>query len=192
MKSRRRTTYWRQTELEPGRDFLPEARREPVSKILTRPIFLNILIPDEPDRKRIWYPKINCKWQSGISIMRIQKSPFHNKFQNSTSDSFLADICALRAVRINLQRANKRNHTRKLYSPPGSTLHGYLSKISARSCQDLGKILAKIVTRYCQELQDAIVRSYQDSHVSKKSLTKKPNMARKILIRSSIWQEKSN
>ena len=63
---------------------------------------------------------------------------------------------------------------------PGSTLHGYLSKILARSCQDLGKILAKIVTRYCQELQDAMVRSYQESHVSKKNLTKKPNMARKI------------
>ena len=63
---------------------------------------------------------------------------------------------------------------------PGSTLHGYLIKILARSCQDLGKILAKIVTRYCQELQDAMVRSYQESHVSKKNLTKKPNMARKI------------
>ena len=63
---------------------------------------------------------------------------------------------------------------------PGSTLHGYLSKILARSCQDLGKILAKIVTRYCQELQDAMVRSYQESHVSKKNLTKKPNMERKI------------
>ena len=61
-----------------------------------------------------------------------------------------------------------------------STLHGYLIKILARSCQDLGKILAKIVTRYCQELQDAMVRSYQESHVSKKNLTKKPNMARKI------------
>ena len=53
-------------------------------------------------------------------------------------------------------------------------------KILARSCQDLGKILAKIVTRYCQELQDAMVRSYQESHVSKKNLTKKPNKARKI------------
>ena len=63
---------------------------------------------------------------------------------------------------------------------PGSTLHGYLSKILARSCQDLGKFLAKIVTRYCEELQDAMVRSYQESHVSKKNLTKKPNMARKI------------
>ena len=74
---------------------------------------------------------------------------------------------------------------------PGSTLHGYLNKILARSCQDLGKILAKIVTRYCQELQDAMVRSYQESHVSKKNLTKKPNMARKILLRSPIWREKS-
>ena len=75
---------------------------------------------------------------------------------------------------------------------PESTLHGYLSKILARSCQDLGKILAKIVTRYCQELQDAMVRSFQESHVSKKNLTKKPNMARKILLRSPIWHEKSD
>ena len=52
--------------------------------------------------------------------------------------------------------------------------------ILVRSWQDLGKFLAKIVTRYCQELQDAMVRSYQESHVSKKNLTKKPNMARKI------------
>ena len=75
---------------------------------------------------------------------------------------------------------------------PGSTLHGYLSKILARSCQDLGKILAKIVTRYCQELQYAMVRSYQESHVSKTNFTKKLNIARKILLRSPIWQEKSN
>ena len=53
--------------------------------------------------------------------------------------------------------------------------------ILVRSWQDdLGKKLAKIVTRYCQELQDAMVRSYQERHVSKKNLTKKPNMARKI------------
>ena len=64
--------------------------------------------------------------------------------------------------------------------------------IIVKSWQDLGKILAKIVTRYCQELQDAMVRSYQESHVSKKNLTKKPNMARKILLRSPIWQKKSN
>ena len=64
--------------------------------------------------------------------------------------------------------------------------------ILVRSWQDLEKILAKIVTRYCQELQDAMVRSYQESHVSKKNPTKKPNMARKILLRGPIWQEKSN
>ena len=57
--------------------------------------------------------------------------------------------------------------------------------ILVRSWQDLGKILAKIVTRYCQELQDAMVRSYQESHVSKKNLTKKPNMARKKLLRTA-------
>ena len=33
---------------------------------------------------------------------------------------------------------------------PGLTLHGYLSKILARSCQDLGTLLAKILPRYCQ------------------------------------------
>ena len=76
------------------------------------------------------------------------------------------------------------------HSIPGSTLHGYLSKILARSCQDLGKILAKIVTRYCQELQDAMVRSYQESHVSKKNPTKKPNMARKKLLRTARYREK--
>ena len=64
--------------------------------------------------------------------------------------------------------------------------------ILVRSWQDLGKILAKIVTRYCQELQDAMVRSYQESHVSKKNLTKKPNMARKILLRNPIWKEKKS
>ena len=56
-----------------------------------------------------------------------------------------------------------------LMGQPGSTLHGYLSKILARSCQDLGKILAKILPRYWQELQDVMVRSYQERHVSKKS-----------------------
>ena len=73
---------------------------------------------------------------------------------------------------------------------PGSTFHGYLSKILARSCQDPGKILAKIVTRYCQELQDAMVRYYQESLVSKKNLTKKPNMARKKLLRTPLCREK--
>ena len=68
-----------------------------------------------------------------------------------------------------------------LIDVPGSTLHGYLSKISGRSCQDLGKILAKIVTRYCQELQDAMVRSYQESHVSKKTFIVKSYLERKNL-----------
>ena len=34
--------------------------------------------------------------------------------------------------------------------------------ILVRSWQDLGKILAKILPRYCQELQDVMVRSYQE------------------------------
>ena len=58
----------------------------------------------------------------------------------------------------------------RTYCVPGSTLHGYLSKILARSCQNLGKILAKILSRYWQELQDVMVRSYQESHVPKKTL----------------------
>ena len=40
---------------------------------------------------------------------------------------------------------------------PGSTLHGYFSKILAR---------------YWQELQDVMVRSYQESHVPKKTIVK--------------------
>ena len=61
----------------------------------------------------------------------------------------------------------------------GSTLHGYLSKILARSCQDLGKTLAKILSRYWQELQDVIVRSYQESHVPKKTFIVKSYLEKK-------------
>ena len=53
--------------------------------------------------------------------------------------------------------------------------------ILVRSWQDLVKILAKIVTRYCQELQDAMVRSYQESHVSKKTFIVKSYLERKNL-----------
>ena len=73
----------------------------------------------------------------------------------------------------------------KIFCLPGSTLHGYLSKILARSCQDFGKILAKVVTKYCQELQDAMVRSYQESHVSKKNLTEKSYLERKKNLKGS-------
>ena len=48
-----------------------------------------------------------------------------------------------------------------------------------------------MVTRYCQKLQDIMVKSYQDSHVSKKNLAKKPNMARNILLKSQLYQEKT-
>ena len=65
-----------------------------------------------------------------------------------------------------------------------NTLHGYLSKILARSCQDLGKILAKILPRYWQKLQDVMVRSYQESHVSKKTFIIKSNLNEKNLKRS--------
>ena len=68
---------------------------------------------------------------------------------------------------------------------PRSTLHGYLSKILARSCQDLGKILAKILPRYWQELQDVMVRSYQESHVSKKTFIVKSYLERKKSGRKS-------
>ena len=68
---------------------------------------------------------------------------------------------------------------------PGSTLHGYLSKILARSCQDLGKILAKILPRYWQELQDVMVRSYQESHVSQKTFIVKSYLKRKKSERKS-------
>ena len=40
-------------ELEPGHDFLPEARPSPFQKSYPDPMFLNILIPDESERKRI-------------------------------------------------------------------------------------------------------------------------------------------
>ena len=53
--------------------------------------------------------------------------------------------------------------------------------ILIRSCQDLGKILAKILARYCQELQDVMVRSYQESHVPKKNFIVKSYLGRKDL-----------
>ena len=68
---------------------------------------------------------------------------------------------------------------------PGLTLHGYLDKILARSCQDLGKILAKILPRYCQELQDVMVRFYQEYHVPKKTFIVKSFFAREKSERES-------
>ena len=55
---------------------------------------------------------------------------------------------------------------------PGSTpleLKESSMDILVRSWQDLGKILAKILPGYWQEFQDVMVRSYQESHVSKKA-----------------------
>ena len=64
--------------------------------------------------------------------------------------------------------------------------------ILVRSWQDLAKILekilAKILPRYWQELQDVMVRSYQESHVSKKTFIVKSYLERKNLKRS---QQKS-
>ena len=68
-------------------------------------------------------------------------------------------------------------------------LHGYRSKILARSCQDLGKILAKILPRYCQEMHDVMVKSYQENHVSKKTFIVKSYLSRKNLKGS---QQKSS
>ena len=62
--------------------------------------------------------------------------------------------------------------------------------ILVRSWQDLGTILAKILSKSCHGIHFAMVRFYQDRHVSKKNLKKKPKMARKILLRSPRWQEK--
>ena len=57
--------------------------------------------------------------------------------------------------------------------------------ILVRSCQDLGKILAKILPRYWQELQDVMVRSYQESHVPKKTFIVKSYLERKKSERKS-------
>ena len=68
---------------------------------------------------------------------------------------------------------------------PAWILYGYLSKILARSCQDVGTILAKILPRYCQELQDAMVRFYPENHVPKKKFNAKSYLARKKSERKS-------
>ena len=57
--------------------------------------------------------------------------------------------------------------------------------ILKRSCQDLEKILAKILPRYWQELQDVMVRSYQESHVPKKTFLVKSYLERKKSERKS-------
>ena len=79
---------------------------------------------------------------------------------------------------------NKRMKYPKIYSikyPPGLTLHGYLSKILARSCQDLRTIVAKILSRSCHGTHFAMVRSYQESHVPKKNFIVKSYLARQNL-----------
>ena len=53
--------------------------------------------------------------------------------------------------------------------------------ILERSCQNLGKILTKILPRHWQELQDVIVGSYQESHVPKKTFIVKSYLERKNL-----------
>ena len=60
---------------------------------------------------------------------------------------------------------------------PGLTLHGYLSKILARSWQDLGTILAKIVSRSCHGIHGCqhVVRVWKDLA-----------LAAKMLVRGSI------
>ena len=50
-----------------------------------------------------------------------------------------------------------------------------------RSWHDLGQILAKILPRFCQELQDVMVRSYQESHVPKENFIGKSYLGRKNL-----------
>ena len=61
------------------------------------------------------------------------------------------------------------------------------------SCQDLRKILAKILPRYCLELHARCHgKIYQNSHVSKKNLTKKSSMARKIFTKCLISSKSKN
>ena len=45
--------------------------------------------------------------------------------------------------------------------------------------------LAKIVPRYCQELQDVMIRSYQETHVPKKKLNAKSYLVKKKSGRKS-------
>ena len=59
--------------------------------------------------------------------------------------------------------------------------------ILVRFWQDLGKNLAKILPRYCQELQDVMVRPYQEeSHDLKKNFIAKSYLARKKSERKSM------
>ena len=67
--------------------------------------------------------------------------------------------------------------------------------ILVRSWQDLGTILAKILSRSCHGLPFAMVTSYQDRHASKINLDKKPKMTRKIcyeLLNSEKKKDQKN
>ena len=50
--------------------------------------------------------------------------------------------------------------------------------ILVRSWQDLGTVLVKILSRSCHGLHFAMMRSYQESHVPKKSFILKSYLAR--------------
>ena len=53
--------------------------------------------------------------------------------------------------------------------------------ILVRSWQDLGTILAKILSRFCDGIHFAMVRSYQESHVPKKFFCNKILFGKKIM-----------
>ena len=53
--------------------------------------------------------------------------------------------------------------------------------ILVRSWQDLGTILAKILSRYCHGIHFAMIRSYQEIHVPKKNFIVESYLARKDL-----------
>ena len=88
------------------------------------------------------------------------------------------DVCAAREIEKSLQFKTGLPNAKRHPGRPSMD-------ILVRSCQDLGKILAKILPRYCQKLQDVMVRSYQESHVPKKNFIAKSYLARKKSERKS-------
>ena len=125
-----------------------------------------------------WPPSVRRCLLSSVSSAVKQLELFNSIQFNSKHSQQINERLRKQWSQLFIFIASFINSIQLLYIPfllfqahedPGSTLHGYLSKILARSCQDLGKILAKILPRYWQELQDVMVRSYQESHVPKKT-----------------------
>ena len=86
-------------------------------------------------------------------------------FESANICKDLQEFCRSAHICKELQKSCRSAQILKDWKP-GHTLPGWLSiDILVRSWQDLGTILAKIFSTSCHDIQLAMVRFYQESHV---------------------------